>query len=125
MGRDGVVDPRILQHPLGVVRFEDRRLPAEELGRRILKTSKGKTTWENGTQGIGKGREEGREEAYQQALLAYVELKFPEQARAIGQLVEQITDPEALQQVLLKLFVARNGQEVQDIVLHAAQESRV
>jgi hypothetical protein len=60
-----------------------------------------------------------------QTVISCVEMKFPEQVSFAQQQVEQMTDIEVFQQVLIKLFAAQTVQEVQGALLSAPKNTRL
>jgi predicted transposase YdaD len=68
-------------------------------------------------QGLEKGRIEGKIQAQREILVGFVQRHFSEITALAKQQTDSITDPEALQTVLLKLLDAQTVEEARQILL--------
>ncbi len=72
---------------------------------------------------LQEGREEGKLEGQRELLLAIVQARFPEMARLTKKLVTVIDDSASLQDVTVKISMARTDEEVQQYLLEGIEKS--
>ena len=72
--------------------------------------------------GLEQGLEEGRLQGQRQAIISFLQLRFPEIIALASQQINRIDDPEVLQTVLTKLFTAQTVEEAKQILLEVNKQ---
>ena len=84
-----------------------------------------KESWvyqEIGQQFLEQGLEKGRVQGLRQALMSYLQMRFPEITALAMQQTNRIDDQEVLQAVSLKLFAAQAVEEAKQILLEVNKQ---
>ena len=66
---------------------------------------------------IEKGREEGRQQAFQQAAISIVRARFPELEQLATEIIETVSDPNRLQTLIVELSGALSQERAKELLL--------